>query len=151
MIKKLHQFFERQLLPTETHPGHHSQAQLRLATAALLLEMTRVDHDIQESELDTVARALQATFSLTSEETDELLRLADNELKEMTSYFPFTSLINKHYSPQEKVKIVELMWQVAFTDDKLDKYEEHLIRKIANLLYVPREEIVAAKHRALRS
>ena len=151
MIASIKKFFEQHLAPEGSTGRGHSARQLQLATAALLVEMTRVDHEVQAQELDTVTDAIRASFGLSYEETAELMALAEQEADQMTSYFAFTSLINKAYSQEEKVKLIELMWQVALSDGRLDKYEEHLIRKVANLIYVPRQEIVAAKHRALRA
>ncbi|MDX1811364.1 MAG: TerB family tellurite resistance protein, partial [Gammaproteobacteria bacterium] len=65
--------------------------------------------------------------------------------------YEFTSLINNGFSPEEKVKIIELMWQVAYSDKELEKYEEALVRKIADLLYVPHTAFIAAKHRVISS
>ncbi|MGD8559291.1 MAG: TerB family tellurite resistance protein, partial [Gammaproteobacteria bacterium] len=64
-----------------------------------------------------------------------------------TCYYEFTSLINDEFTPADKAQIIELMWQVAYADDELEKYEEALVRKIADLLYVPHTQFIAAKHR----
>ena len=96
--------------------------------------------------------AIRASFGLSYEETAELMALAEQEVDQMTSYFAFTSLINKAYSQEEKVKLIELMWQVALSDGRLDKYEEYLIRQVAELCYVSHQDYIktkmAAAHRS---
>ncbi len=120
---------------------------MRIATVALLLETARADFNVHDEELEAVAKHAQELFNLDESETAELLQLAEEEAQNATCYFEFTSLINKGFSPEEKINIVELMWQVAYSDNVLEKYEEALVRKIADLLYVPHGAFIAAKHR----
>ncbi len=91
---------------------------------------------------------MQRFFELSAQECDALVRLAEEELDGTVSYFEFTRLINEQFTMRQKAHIVELLWKVAFSDAKIDKYEEHYVRKIADLLYVPHREFIAAKHRA---
>ncbi len=150
MLKTLKAIFEPPAAAKAEHRGH-SERQLQLATAALLVEMTRVDYDVQGVELEAVIQAVRTAFGLQETEIEELLQLAEAERDRATSYFPFTSLINKGCDLEEKEKLIELMWRVALSDGRLDKYEEHLIRKVAGLIYVPRDRIVAARRRAERT
>ncbi|MDH5648290.1 MAG: TerB family tellurite resistance protein [Gammaproteobacteria bacterium] len=133
------------------HNGFHSQHQLQLATAVLLIEVARSDHDIDPRERTRIVDTIQKRFNLTPHETRKLVELATTESAELTSYYEFSSLVNKRFAYDEKINLLELMWLVALTDGHLDKYEEHLIRKIANLIYIKREDIVLAKHRAMAS
>lgn len=144
MLATLRKFFEQQLEP---HDGH-SEQQLQLATAALLLEMARTDNSVDQSELDTIQREIKHTFRLDDEQVHALLELAETEVAQLTSYHPITNLIKNEFNDQEKTRVIELLWMVALSDGYLDKHEEHLVRKIANLIYVSRADIVAAKHRA---
>ena len=150
MLNPIQQFFANYINPTKIPSAvqPYSEHQLQLATAALLVEMTRVDQNVQTEELESICLAVQSAFHLTSAEAQALLDLAHAEADQMTSYFPITRLVKDGFDYDEKVKLIEMMWQVALSDKKLDKYEEHLIRKIANLIYVKREDIIAAKHRA---
>jgi uncharacterized tellurite resistance protein B-like protein len=84
---------------------------------------------------------------LTAEQTTLLLALADQQRKQATDYFQFTSLINKEYSVEQKVGLIESLWKIAFVDGVLDIDEEYLVRKIANLLYVPHSAFIMAKNR----
>ena len=95
-----------------------------------------------------LSAALQARFGLTAKELDTLLRFATEEARQATDYFQFTGLINKHFSQEQKIEVVENLWQVAFADGRLDAHEQHFMRKIADLLYISHADYVAAKQRA---
>jgi uncharacterized tellurite resistance protein B-like protein len=78
----------------------------------------------------------------------ELLEMAEAERVESTDYFQFTSLINGAYAPEQKIELVALLWRVAYANEALHSHEEYLVRKVADLLYVPHGAFIAAKHRA---
>jgi uncharacterized tellurite resistance protein B-like protein len=147
MLAQIRDFFEQHLRfdgAQETDP----EESLRLAAAALLLEMTRMDHQVLPEELAAVLSVLQNHFQLDERRAKELLACAEVERARATDYYQFTSLINQSYTAQQKAKLIELLWRVAFADAHLNKYEEHLVRKISDLLYVPHSAFIAAKHRA---
>jgi uncharacterized tellurite resistance protein B-like protein len=151
VIKSIRDYFDQRIGPQTDSVGGASHQRMRLATAALLLEMASADFSVEPEEIEAVHKAIIGGLGLTREQTNELVALAKEEARNMSSYFQFTSVINKSCTPEEKALIIEMMWQVAMADGRLDNYEEHMIRKIANLIYVPREQIVAAKHSALRA
>ena len=151
MLGKIRTFFEKRIDPAHKKDHSHSGHQLRLATSVLLIEVARADHHIDTEELEQIIHVLRRHFSLDHKDAMELMELAEHKAKQSTSYFEFSSLINKNFSYEEKTRIIELMWQIALVDKKLDKYENHLIRKIANLIYIKREDIVRAKQNALYS
>ena len=149
MLKTIQQFFESHIgTPAADTREQHREHGYQLATAALLIEMTRADYEVQSQERDAVTDAVRRAFDLSAQETEELVQLAESEADRATSLYEFTRLINTHFSPQEKIHLVELMWQVAFSDGDLDKYEEHLVRKVADLIYVSHRDFIRAKHRA---
>jgi uncharacterized tellurite resistance protein B-like protein len=148
MLTQITTFFERHILPQGADSQQEQDRPLRLAVAALLLEMTRMDDEVQAEECSAVEAAIRANFGLTAEETRDLVDLAEAQRREATDYFQFTSLINQHYSPEQRVQVVEQLWQVAYADAELHRYEEHLVRKVAELLHVPHGAFIAAKHRA---
>lgn len=147
MLAAIKQFFEQHIQRAGPQDNHSLEHRLRIATVALLLETARADFDIQDKELAAVASHAEKFFSLDESETAELIQLAEQEAGNATCYYEFTSLINSQYSPQDKVRIIELMWQIAYADKILEKHEEALVRKIAELLYVPHGAFIAAKHR----
>ena len=91
--------------------------------------------------------AIQFRFGLDAQRSQELLKLAETEHTESTDYFQFTRLINDHYDAKQKIELVEDLWRVAFSDGELDKYEEHVIRRLADLIHVSHKDFIAAKHR----
>ncbi len=148
MIERLRRFFDRNVRHPAEAGGDEAEHALRLATAALLVEMSRMDDRVTDAERAAIERALRGKFHLSPEEAADLVELAEAEAREATSYFGFTSLINKYFSPWQKAQVIELLWQVAYADGHLEKYEEHLVRRIADLLHVPHREFIGAKLRA---
>ena len=146
MLKAIKQFFESHIGQVEEQ-SVDSEHRLQVATAALLIEIARADFHIEDQELEHIAAALKAKFELSSQEVEDLIALATQEAEQAISYYDFTSLINQEFSFEQKIKVIELMWQVAYVDDYLQKYEEALIRKISDLLYIPHSDFIAAKHR----
>jgi len=146
MLSTIKKFFDQHIQVTPNKAGESLEQRLQIATVALLLETARADFDVHDSELLTVARHAQKFFGLNDSETSELVALAEQEAGNATSYYEFTSLINGEFTEKDKIHIIELMWQVAYADKELEKYEEALIRKIAELLYVPHSAFIAAKH-----
>jgi uncharacterized tellurite resistance protein B-like protein len=148
MIAGIKDFFNQTIAPGAAAPGVASQHALHVATAALLLEMMRMDSTVTAAETASVARALQSRFGLDAVQVGTLMALAAEEARLATDYFQFTSLINKNFSAGQKVQVVEYLWQVAYADGQLDAHEQHFMRKIADLLYVSHANYVAAKQRA---
>lgn len=148
MIRNLKQLFAHHTGGAERPADAGAEHRLRLAAAALLIEMARADYEEDPEEIEQIGRLLQQHFELSLEETEELFELASREADTMTSYHPSIKVINEACDITDKAHILKLLWQIAYADGRIDKYESHLIRKIANLLYLPREQIVAAKRAA---
>jgi uncharacterized tellurite resistance protein B-like protein len=146
MLNAIREFFEGHIAaPAGRGDERHT---IEVATAALLVEVVRLDHEIEPAEREAVLRAVQAKFGLGGDEAETLVRLAEEEAQQAIDYYQFTSLINKRFSPQQKEQVIEHMWRVAYADAELSAYEQHVIRKIADLLYVPHSAYIAAKLRA---
>ena len=154
MLSRLKEFLAERLGPAA--PALHSAHGRHLAAAALLIEVARADRGFDPREQLALAQALRRSFGLSSAELDTLLALAEAEANASTSDYAFTRLINDEYTDAEKSELVRAMWSVAFADGAVDKYEEHLIRRIAGLIYVPHGEFIrtrlaaAAEHEANR-
>lgn len=147
MINRIKKFFEDLTAQQLSSSGADIVDNIPLATAALLVEMTRVDEEIKQEEINAVRQIIQTRFGLSSSESDELMRLADHSVTQATCYHEFTSLINKQLEYSKKIQIIELLWQIAYADEELQKHEDHLVRKIANLIHVSHRDFIAAKHR----
>lgn len=149
MIKSLIKFFDEQL-NNKVEPVDQDH-QLKLASASLLIEMIRMDHKIEQAEHEMVTNLIRKDFNLTEDETSKLFVLAEQESENAIDYYRFAKLINKEYDNDKKIKVIENLWHIAYADDELDKYEEHYLRKVADLLHIPHKEFIKAKHRAIES
>jgi uncharacterized tellurite resistance protein B-like protein len=145
MLRALKDFFDRNIAPG---PGRDERHTIELATAALLVETLRIDAEIREPERAAALAAVRGKFGLSEGEADTLLELAEQEVRQATDYFQFTSLINRHFTMDQKIRVIELMWSVAWADDELSPHERHLMRKIVDLLHVPHGDAAAAQARA---
>ena len=141
------QFFERYIGTSQGRSNEISEHSFQLATAALLIEMMRADAKVIEDERRMVMKTIMAKFNLSEEESIALLQFAKEEIRKATGYYEFTSLINRGFTYEEKVRVVENLWEIAFADKSLDKYEEHMVRKIADLIYVEHKDFIDAKLR----
>jgi uncharacterized tellurite resistance protein B-like protein len=148
MIVKIKQFFEQHIIVTESVSTDVLEHQLRLACAALMIEVLYADYSVGQGELDTLRQVLQDNFELEKNEADRLIELAEEERAVATDYYQFTSLINEFYSQQQKRELVTRLWQMAYADHSVHKFEEHLVRRLADLLHVPHSAFIQSKHAA---
>lgn len=123
-----------------------SEEQKRLACAALLIEVAIVDNEFDAKELACLQRVLEDSFAIPSQQSAELITLAQNECLEATSMYQFTQQVNTHCSAQDKFDLIAGMWRIAYADGELDKYEEYVIRKVADLIHVAHSDFIRAKH-----
>lgn len=115
------------------------------ACIALLLETSMADEILDESELMALKNTLQKDFQINEDEIDELIDLAKENVEDSTSLYEFTRDINDNFDIAERVKLIESMWKIAYADGNIDKYEEHIIRKVSNLIYVAHSDFIKAK------
>ena len=144
---KLKLFFDRHF-STKAENNVNIEHELQLACAALMLEMIRADDVVLEEELTSLLQLLRNKFDITAEETVEIIELARDKMHNATDYYQFTSLLNEHYSQDQKKFLVKNLWDLAFADNVIDKYEEHLVRNLAELLHVPHAAFMQMKHLA---
>lgn len=147
MLKSITLFFETRIVTSVASAKELAENELRIATAALLIEMAHMDDNVKVEELSKVLQILREKFFLTAEDATSLISMVEEERHQATDYYQFTSLINNGFNIDQKIKIIEYLWQVAFIDGELDENEEYLVRKIANLIYVPHKAFIAAKNR----
>ena len=147
MIRTIQEFFYARIVTEETVSAP-PEAALKLATAALLIEISRADFEVAEEEKKAIEHALRESFGISDAETKELIALAEEEVDEAISLYEFTRLVDESFTPDQKKHIVGLLWQVAFSDDRLEEREEYLIRKIAKLLHVTHADFIDEKLKA---
>ena len=140
----------QKLTGAETPEQQQSREALALqeAVATILYETARADHEVKESDLQIATNSLREIFALSEQQALDLMSHAAQPHQRPTSYHPLVKLINKKFGAEQKHQLVEHMWRVAHADLEVDMYEDHLVRKIAELLYVPHSEFITAKHRA---
>ena len=146
MLSKISAFFERHLQPASDASASLSYEQKQLAVAALLIEVAMADHVFDDRELSALQQHLHQKFSISSAQIAELIELAKEESAQATSLHQFTQLVHQHCDEQEKFALLVSMWELAYADNILSKYEEYIIRKVADLIYVSHSEFIRAKH-----
>ncbi len=150
MLTKLQAFFN-QYINEEKDSETPLEHRLQLASAALMVEMLHADDEVTADEETKIRLLIKQRFELNKTEIEDLIDLAHNEKHEATDYYAFTSLLNTHYSQQQKIKLVEDLWHLAYADNQLDKYEEHLLRRLTDLLHVPHKDFIRAKHKVIKN
>ena len=121
---------------------------IRKATAILMIDVARADHVFEPAEFDYVLERIAAHFDLSPQEAAELVDNADKAAEKLTSLHDFTQLLHNNLDEQEKARVVALLWEVAYADGRLDKYEDSLVLKISDLLHVSRGQVMRLKHDA---
>lgn len=123
--------------------------ELPLAAAALLVEAASLDEDFSDRERQTIVAILEKRFGLTPEAARELVARASTAVAESAQLYGFTRIIKDRLQPDERIRIIEMLWEVAYADGRIDSYEAGLVRRVSGLLYVPDKESGEAKHRVL--
>lgn len=144
----LHKLFQSSEPQSSVFDQEHA---LHVATATLLVEVCRADFVEQQSELDRMRQLLAQQFSLNETDLDELMIQARESSDKLVSIQHITRLLNEQFDASMKVRVVEMMWQVVYADGVKDHYEEHLIRQVSELLYLPHSKFIQARHKAEQS
>lgn len=145
MIERIREFFGKRIATTA---GAGADDAIRLATAALLVEVMLTDGTMSADETAHIPELLKRRFGLAPREAAELVELARQEVAEATSLYQFTALVNQHFSVEDKYALVSNLWQVAYADGAIDKYEESLIRHVAELIHLPHSRYIHARNQA---
>ena len=115
------------------------------ACIALLLETSMADEVLEESELFALKETLIKDFNISEEEIAKLIEISKQNVDDSTSLYEFTRDINDNFDSNERIKLIESMWKIAYADGNIDKYEEHIIRKVSSLIYVAHSDFIQAK------
>ncbi len=146
MLRSIKTFFDKKIKPPRgVTTKKATEDSLRLSSAALLIEAMRADDNVSDEELHAMRAGLGKKFGTNAEETEALIRLAEEAAASAVSLYGFTSLINKGFEYDEKKEIIELLWEVVYADNILEKHEEHLVRRIADLLHVSHKDFIETK------
>lgn len=150
MIKKIYdQVVEAISAPRSSRDdGADREHAVRMATAVLMIDVARADHVFEESEFESVLRLAEKHFGLDPEQAAQLVNQASEKADDLVSVHEFTQLLHRHLEDDEKARIVDMLWRIAFADGRLDRFENSLVLKISDLLYVNRARVMRLKHDA---
>lgn len=148
MLKALSELFDKALGgPPRPDTEHERRHAVQLATALLLIEVSRADFRQDLTEDEAVFGLLRRYFALSEHEARMLMEQARSEADHAASLQSFTRDLHGRLDPEEKQRVIEMLWEVALADSHLDKHEDHLIRKIAGLLYVPHSDLIRIRNK----
>jgi uncharacterized tellurite resistance protein B-like protein len=147
LLDKLSNLFERAFAAApDADPAQREHA-LRVATALLLLEVAKADYADDRVEEEAIVASLRQFFALGAQEVELLVLEARREGDRAVELQAFTRRLHEQLSVAEKLRVVEMLWQVALADERLDKHEDFVVRKIADLLYVPHGDLIRIRNR----
>jgi uncharacterized tellurite resistance protein B-like protein len=149
MIKSIKHFFEKATVGRTDEPEPATDHDVRVATCALFLEMARIDETFTDSDMEAILSILVEKYGLSREHADALMAEAEKELADSVDLWQFARLINKHYSNDEKIEIIETLWQIVYVDGKMDQYEHYLMNKLQKLLRLSHDQLIDAKLKVL--
>jgi uncharacterized tellurite resistance protein B-like protein len=144
-------FFSKITADTLKPAGRTTEHDALIATCALFIEMAKIDETFTREEMEKIIAILKEKYGLSSEHADELVAAAEEELEDSIDYWHFARHINENYSTEEKIDIIETLWRIVYVDGKLDKFENHLIHKLANILRLSHEQLIDAKLKVLHA
>jgi len=145
MIDLVKKFFGKRNHNDSSHQRREKSHDIRIATCALLLEMSHTDGEFSASERESIISIMKRNFDLSDEHATALLEASNKELNGSIDLWQFTNLINQNYSIEEKMRVVEIVWDVVYADGKLDKHEDYLVHKLATLLRLTHKQLIEAK------
>ncbi len=149
MLSSLKKIFAKSTTNGSEKVQTRNEHNVRVATCALLVEIARIDETFTEQELELVLSILKDKYDLSAEHADALIVEAEAELKQSLDLWQFARLINDNYSNDEKIEVVETLWQIVYVDGKMDQYEHYLMNKLKNLLRLSHNQLIDAKLKVL--
>jgi uncharacterized tellurite resistance protein B-like protein len=151
MLDSLKRFFNKDVAEGSKKDPGRSEHDIRVATCALFVEMARIDNQFTQDEVNTIISILKDRYGVSQEQADALMEEADKELEKSVDLWQFARLINENYAVDEKVVIIETLWQMVYRDGKMDRYEHYLMNKLKNLLRLSHDQLINAKLKVLHS
>lgn len=143
-------FFDKSTKDSTKDKGEDKSHDIRVATCALFLEMANIDGEFSQSERESIVRTLKEKYDLSDEHAASLLEASNEELKGSIDLWQFTNRVNQNYSMDEKLRIIETVWEIAYADRRLDKHEDYLVHKLAKLLRLTHKQMIDAKLKVIR-
>jgi uncharacterized tellurite resistance protein B-like protein len=133
----------------DTHPSRFAENDYRLAAAALLVHAASIDGNISDVERDKLHAIIKGCFDLDEATTDELLTEATEAEHEAIDLYHFTSLLNRSLNEEGRRRIVEMMWEIVYADQRVTELEDNLIWRAADLLGISARERIELRQRVI--
>ena len=150
-MKSISDFFRNIIANKQTNINPASlesfKDEMILSICVLLIEVSKSDDDYDDSEKAKIIDLLEKQFSLNHDQINMLMKMADKKNNEIVSLHELTANINKEYTYSEKKNVIKMLWDIAYSDGRIDKYEDYTIRKISDLLYIKHSDFIKAKLR----
>ena len=145
MLDIIKRFFNKSRVDNSGTGKQDRERDLCVAVCALFVEMARIDGTFSQAELETILSILKDKYGVSGEHADALIEEADKELDQSVDLWQFARLINENYSTDEKIEVVETLWEIVYVDGKMDQYEHYLMNKLKNLLRLSHDQLIDAK------
>jgi uncharacterized tellurite resistance protein B-like protein len=149
MLSSIKRFFGKSGQKERNVGEEPQEHDIRVAACALLVELARIDEQFTRAEMDAILSILKDKYGLAGEHADALVADAEKELDNSVDLWQFASLINQNYSNEEKLAIIETLWQVVYVDGRMDEHEHYLMNKLKNLLRLSHNQLIDAKLKVL--
>ena len=131
------------------HPNHFDADDYRVAAAALLVHVATLDHDLTDSTRQKLGALLKVQFSLTDALTDELIQAAVAADRDAVDFYHFTHLLMRTLDEKGRLRIVEMLWKMAFADGAISEFEDNVMWRVADLLAVSPHERIALRQQVV--
>jgi uncharacterized tellurite resistance protein B-like protein len=145
MIDRVKQFFGRRTPHSRRGKQGEDFCDARIAACALFLEMSAVDGEFGDEERELILSALQGQYGVPKEDAVALMEHANHQREGSIDLWQFTNRINENYTMEEKLRVIEIVWEIAYADGLLDKHEDYLVHKLADLLRLTHRQLIEAK------
>lgn len=130
---------------TEKSSIERSNKKIEIAACALFIEIANADGEFTDEERKFIISEMKSTFNLDDDYVNDLMTLAEERVKESVSLYEFTGVINITFTHEEKIELIESLWKLIYKDEKLNQYEDHLIKRIAATINIEHKQIINAK------
>lgn len=151
MLKRIQSILGNIISSTSSHGHIDESVDVHFAVAILLVEVMHADHVLHDHEQEIVLKLLKQQYALNEAEAMDLFTRANKKMNDVVSLHRYTSMLNSKLLHEQKFKLVTNLWRVVLADGQVDKHEEHLVRRVADLIYLGHKGFIKAKHLAIES
>ena len=148
MLDLVRKYFTKNNENRPASTNHEDHRRIMIATCALLLEIAAIDGEFSAHEQEVILSILKKDYKMSENEAASLIEAAQAQREHSIDLWCFTKLINRNFSEEERISVIELVWKVIYADGRLDGHEDHLVHGIANLLRLSHSQLIDAKLRA---